>query len=84
MAAQNADGDGEAAHQDMICLQLIEAHAKAARLDTCLRAVAAETSRTALITSDIKNATLPLLLNLEMRLTQLLKKTATQVSRPET
>lgn len=58
-------------------LQLVEAHARAAQSDSCMRAVAAEILRSALITSDLRNATLPLLLSVESRLGQLLKKTNT-------
>ena len=58
-------------------MQLVEAHSRTAKLDGCLRAVASEVSRSALITSDLRHATLPLLLNIETRLSQVLKDSST-------
>ena len=57
----------------------MEAHVRASRLDTCLRALAAEISRASSIASDVKHATLPLLLNVETRLNQVLKKTTSHI-----
>ncbi len=61
-------------------MQLMDAHAEASRLDMCLRAVAAEVSRAAFITTDIRHATLPLLLGVETRLSRLLKMTDSKIS----
>jgi C4-dicarboxylate-specific signal transduction histidine kinase len=60
-------------------LQLMKERSRAAQLDVCLRAVAAEVTRTTTITSDLQNSTLPLLAGMETRLKQLLKMTATDL-----
>lgn len=59
--------------------QLMEERSKAAQLEVCLRAVAAEVTRASTITSDLQNSTLPLLAGMEARLNQLLKLTATNL-----